>query len=401
MLQQGIARAEEAVRLQRLGERAEAGRAYEHAGQFFQHALAAVKSPEERAIILAKMVQYAEQADLLRAAPPQARGEARQFAALERPKARFSDVVGQHVAKRALTNAVLVPQRFPSLVSVAPPARGILLFGPPGTGKTLLARALAGEAGAAFFAIETKDLVDKWVGDTPKNIAALFAQARAAAPAIIFIDEIDALMAARQEGEHEASKQAKAQLLVALDGIEPLQGVLLVGATNHPSVLDVGFRRRFDVPVLVGLPNADERLELLHAKLGAAALPAAQMRALADAMQGFSCADVVRAVNAARRLQLDPLHASRFFAPGPAGYRPLGDEPPCPLCPMILSADAVKLRTCEACGAVHVSTLFKLEQGAAFDVPPLALEHFGPSAASVTPQEAAECDAWARVFGGA
>src|SRR6266487_3145431 len=147
--------------------------------------------------------------------------------------------------------------------------RGVLLFGPPGTGKTLLARAVAGEAGAPFFSISGSDFVEMFVGVGAARVRDLFEQAKAAAPAIIFMDEIDAVgrhRGAGLGGGHDEREQTLNQLLVEMDGFETNEGVILIAATNRPDVLDPALLRpgRFDRQVVVDRPDRKGRLKILE-----------------------------------------------------------------------------------------------------------------------------------------
>jgi len=174
----------------------------------------------------------------------------------------FADVAGVDEAKQELEEIVRFlkePDRHSRLGARMP--KGVLLVGPPGTGKTLLARAVAGEAGVPFFSISGSEFVEMFVGVGAARVRDLFEQARAKAPAIIFIDELDALGRARNAagvmGGHDEKEQTLNQLLVEMDGFDPASGIVLVGATNRPEVLDPALLRagRFDRQVLVDRPD--------------------------------------------------------------------------------------------------------------------------------------------------
>jgi vacuolar protein-sorting-associated protein 4 len=165
----------------------------------------------------------------------------------EKPNIRWEDVAGLDAAKEALKEAVILPIKFPQLFNQGnrKPWRGILLYGPPGTGKSYLAKAVATEANSTFFSVSSSDLVSKWMGESERLVKQLFAMARENKPAIIFIDEVDALCGTRGEGESEASRRIKTEMLVQMDGVgHDSCGVLVLGATNIPWQLDSAIRRR-------------------------------------------------------------------------------------------------------------------------------------------------------------
>ena len=190
-------------------------------------------------------------------------------------KVTFDDVAGVDEAKTELLeviNFLQDPVNYGRLGGRAP--KGILLVGPPGTGKTLLARAVAGEAGVPFFSISGSEFVEMFVGVGAARVRDLFEQARQLAPAIIFIDELDALGRARGAyglgGGHDEKEQTLNQLLAELDGFDPSSGVVLLAATNRPEILDPALLRagRFDRQVLVDRPDKIGREQILavHAK---------------------------------------------------------------------------------------------------------------------------------------
>ena len=183
--------------------------------------------------------------------------------------------------------------------------KGVLLIGPPGTGKTLLARAVAGEAGVPFFSISGSEFVEMFVGVGAARVRDLFEQARKAAPCIIFIDELDALGRNRTSGAyggHDEKEQTLNQLLAELDGFDPSIGVILLGATNRPEVLDPALLRpgRFDRQVLVDRPDRRGRLEILKVHVAKVRLAdGVDLDQIAGLTTGFTGADLANLVNEA------------------------------------------------------------------------------------------------------
>jgi cell division protease FtsH len=222
----------------------------------------------------------------------------------------FADVAGVDEAKAELQEVVEFlkdPKKYGRLGARVP--KGVLLVGPPGTGKTLLARAVAGEAGVAFFSISGSEFVEMFVGVGAARVRDLFEQARQKAPAIIFIDELDALGRARGAGGamggHDEKEQTLNQLLVELDGFDPSTGLVLLSATNRPEILDPALLRagRFDRQVLVDRPDKPGRLQILRVHARKIKLETdvdlAQVAALTP---GFTGADLANLVNEAALL---------------------------------------------------------------------------------------------------
>jgi cell division protease FtsH len=221
----------------------------------------------------------------------------------------FDDVAGVDEAKAELKEIVEFlknPERYGRLGARIP--KGILLVGPPGTGKTLLARAVAGEAGVAFFSISGAEFVEMFVGVGAARVRDLFEQARQRAPAIIFIDELDALGRARGTfgvGGHDEKEQTLNQLLAELDGFDPSTGLVLLAATNRPEILDPALLRagRFDRQVLVDRPDKKGRIQILNVHLKKIRLaPAVDVEKIAGLTPGFSGADLANLVNEAALL---------------------------------------------------------------------------------------------------
>ena len=221
-------------------------------------------------------------------------------------KTTFDDVAGVDEAKEELKEVVGFlkdPKRYTRLGGHIP--KGVLLVGPPGTGKTLLARAVAGEAGVPFFSINGSEFVEMFVGVGAARVRDLFEQARQRAPAIIFIDELDALGRARGAypvGGHDEKEQTLNQLLVEMDGFDSKEGLILIAATNRPEILDPALLRagRFDRQVLVDRPDKIGRVQILkvHTKKTKLA-PDADLEKVAAITPGFTGADLANLVNEA------------------------------------------------------------------------------------------------------
>ena len=225
----------------------------------------------------------------------------------ERPSTTFADVAGYDGAKAEISEVVDFlrnPGRYSRAGAVVP--HGVLMVGPPGTGKTLLARAVAGEADVPFFSVAGSSFVEMFVGVGAARVRDLFDQARKRAPAIIFIDEIDAI-GQRRAGQgavvaNDEREQTLNQLLSEMDGFDPATGVVVLAATNRPEVLDPALLRpgRFDRQVTIPLPNVTERAAILavHSR-GKQLAPDVNLDAIARGTPGFSGADLANLTNEA------------------------------------------------------------------------------------------------------
>ncbi|MBJ6122704.1 CDC48 family AAA ATPase [Sphingomonas mollis] len=188
---------------------------------------------------------------------------------VEAPRVRWEDVGGLDAAQERLKEGVELPLKNPDAFRRLGirPAKGFLLYGPPGTGKTLLAKAVAREAQANFIATKSSDLLSKWYGESEQQIARLFQRARQVAPTVIFIDELDSLVPARGSGagEPQVTERVVNTILAEMDGLEELQSVVVIGATNRPNLVDPALLRpgRFDELVYVGVPSAAGRRRIL------------------------------------------------------------------------------------------------------------------------------------------
>jgi cell division protease FtsH len=227
----------------------------------------------------------------------------------DQPKTTFADVAGVDEAVEELEEVkeyLENPAKFQAMGAKVP--KGILLYGPPGTGKTLLARAVAGEAGVPFFSISGSDFVEMFVGVGAARVRDLFEQAKQSAPAIVFIDEIDAVgrhRGAGLGGGHDEREQTLNQLLVEMDGFDARTGVILMAATNRPDILDPALLRpgRFDRQVIIDRPDLEGRKAILrvHAR-GKPLDPEADLDVIARRTPGFTGADLSNVVNEAALL---------------------------------------------------------------------------------------------------
>ncbi|XP_042374384.1 outer mitochondrial transmembrane helix translocase-like isoform X1 [Zingiber officinale] len=180
----------------------------------------------------------------------------------------FECIGGLEHVKQALFELVILPLRRPQLFSqgkLLSPQKGVLLYGPPGTGKTMLAKALAKESGAVFINVRISNLMSKWFGDAQKLVSAVFTLAYKLQPAIIFIDEVDSFLGQRQQTDFEALTSMKTEFMSLWDGFTTDRNarVMVLAATNRPSVLDEAIQRRFTQTFEIGMPDQNERVKIL------------------------------------------------------------------------------------------------------------------------------------------
>jgi len=215
----------------------------------------------------------------------------------ERPNISWEDVAGMENAKVALQEAVVLPMARPDLFKGArKPWRGILLFGPPGCGKTYIAKAVASQIkDCTFFSVSAAAIVSKWLGESEKLVKLLYDTALEKAPSIIFMDEVDSLAGARAEGENEAMRRVKTQLLQAIEGIkgaEEGQLIVTMGATNLPWSLDLAMRRRFEKRIYIPLPDEIARDEMFQIHTKGYDFPEVNFKELAGWTEGYSASDI-------------------------------------------------------------------------------------------------------------
>ncbi|KAJ3282916.1 hypothetical protein HK104_010648 [Borealophlyctis nickersoniae] len=184
------------------------------------------------------------------------------------PQVTWNDIAGLEHAKNTIMEIVVWPMLRPEIFTgLRAPTKGLLLFGPPGTGKTMIGKCIASQAKATFFSISSSSLTSKWIGDGEKMVRALFAVARVHQPSVIFVDEIDSLLAARMDGENDAMRRIKTEFLVQFDGCgtNSEDRILMIGnsATNRPHEIDEAARRRFRKKLYIPLPEADARRSIV------------------------------------------------------------------------------------------------------------------------------------------
>uniref|UniRef100_A0A0N4VHV1 vesicle-fusing ATPase n=1 Tax=Enterobius vermicularis TaxID=51028 RepID=A0A0N4VHV1_ENTVE len=217
---------------------------------------------------------------------------------MEKPNVRWDDIAGLEGAKEALKEAVILPIKFPQLFTGnRKPWRGILLFGPPGTGKSYIAKAVATEANnSTFFSVSSSDLMSKWLGESERLVKQLFEMAREHKPSIIFIDEIDSLCSSRSDTESESARRIKTEFLVQMQGVgNDMEGILVLGATNIPWVLDAAIRRRFEKRIYIPLPEANARRDMFKLHIGKHinhSLTEEDFKSLGERTEGFSGYDI-------------------------------------------------------------------------------------------------------------
>jgi transitional endoplasmic reticulum ATPase len=230
------------------------------------------------------------------------------------PNVGWEDIGGLEEVKRSLREGVELPLKQPEAfrrIGIRP-AKGFLMFGPPGTGKTLLAKAVARESAANFIATKSSDLLSKWYGESEQQVSRLFRRARQVAPAVIFLDEIESLAPLRGGGlaEPAVTERVVNTLLAEMDGLEELQGVVVIGATNRPTLIDPALLRpgRFDELVYVPVPDQEARLRILQIHTSKMPLAAdVDLQSLASRTEGYTGADLE---NLVRRAGLHALRES-------------------------------------------------------------------------------------------
>ncbi len=280
--------------------------------------------------LLTLTVTMSDFQDALRGVEPSAAREV----SVELTRTSWDDVGGLNEAKKTLIETIQWPLRYPELYAAMnlEPTHGVLLSGPPGTGKTLIARALANACQANFISVKGPELLSKWVGESERGIRETFQRARQVAPCVLFLDELDALAPQRGAAFDTVGDRLIGQLLTELDGIEGRRGVIVVGATNRPELIDPAVLRsgRFDLVLELPLPDREARKSILAIHLKRRPLaPNVSLDTLAKRTDGFSGADLEAACRRAANLALaEWLRA--YGAPSPVALVNNGRGKPVP-----------------------------------------------------------------------
>jgi AAA+ superfamily predicted ATPase len=229
---------------------------------------------------------------------------------MEKPDMKFEDVGGMQKVKNEIAMKIIQPLKNPEMYKAfgKKAGGGILLYGPPGCGKTYLAKATAGEIEARFINIGLHDILDMWMGNSEKNLHAVFEQARENAPCVLFFDEVDALGASRSDLKQSSMRHVINQFLAEMDGVENSnEGVLILAATNAPWSVDSAFRRpgRFDRVIFVAPPDAAGREEILRQHLKGRPVDNADIKAVAKVTEEYSGADLKAIIEIAVEAKLE------------------------------------------------------------------------------------------------
>jgi len=225
---------------------------------------------------------------------------------IQRPNIKWEEIGGLTEVKEELAEAIEWPLKHADLFSKADvkPPKGLLLYGPPGTGKTMIAKAVATTSEANFISVKGPELLSKWVGESEKGVREIFRKARQAAPCIVFFDELDAVAPrrGRSKGDAHVTERVISQMLTEMDGLEDLKGVVVIGATNRPDIIDEALLRpgRFDRILEVPFPDKDAIKEILKIHTKKKPLDSAvNLDSLVELTDGYTGADIAAIVNAA------------------------------------------------------------------------------------------------------
>ena len=268
---------------------------------------AAKKSPKNlRKIRMEKAEKLIKMADSMPSAIKEGEREEKIAQLLEKPKITFNDVAGLNEVKEKIKDLIITPFLYPETAKKwrVKTGGGVLLYGPPGNGKTLLAKAVAGELEADFFYIKASDIMSKWVGESEKKVASLFQKARECDKAVIFIDEIDALLPKRTGSHSTVMKRVVPQFLAEMDGIDSKnERILLIAATNVPWEIDPAVLRpgRFDFKFYIPLPDFEARKKIFEINLDVPKEEKFNFDLLAEISKGYSGADIKLICDEAKR----------------------------------------------------------------------------------------------------
>jgi transitional endoplasmic reticulum ATPase len=225
---------------------------------------------------------------------------------VQRPNVNWEDIGGLQRIKEELAEAIEWPLKHTDLFAQADvnPPKGILLYGPPGTGKTMIAKAVAATSEANFISIKGPELISKWVGESEKGVREVFRKARQAAPCVVFFDELDAIAPRRggSEGDSHVTERVISQMLTELDGLEDLKGVVVIGATNRPDIIDEALLRpgRFDRILGVPVPDKEARMQIFQIHTKKKPLKSdVNIDKLVEITDGMTGADIAAIINAA------------------------------------------------------------------------------------------------------
>merc|ERR1719245_124966 len=231
---------------------------------------------------------------------------------VEVPNIKWDDIGGLEDTKRSLQEMILYPIDHPEKFEKfgMQPSRGVLFYGPPGCGKTLLAKAVASECSANFVSIKGPELLTMWFGESEANVREVFDKARAAAPCVLFFDELDAIARARGGGGGDAGgagDRVMNQLLTEMDGINPAKQIFFIGATNRPDIIDPALKRpgRLDTMIFIDLPDFAARVGILKASLRKSPMdPQVDYEYVAEQTHGYSGADLAGIAQVAAKVAI-------------------------------------------------------------------------------------------------
>lgn len=237
---------------------------------------------------------------------------------VEIPKVTWEDVGGLDDVRKQIEEAFVPEEGNKSYERLGiTPAKGVLLYGPPGTGKTLIAKAIANEAGANFITVNGPEMASKWFGESERAIRQIFKRAKQMAPCIIFFDELDSIAPIRGSGDSSAWEKVVAQMLTSMDGVESLNNVMVMGATNRPDMIDPALLRpgRFDKLVLVGKPNEKARLHILKVHTRNMPLLGVDLEYIASKTDGYVGADLAALCREAGLIAYRKNNDAEFVSP--------------------------------------------------------------------------------------